>query len=210
MGCAGRSRQVTLPLCMHARGKRPSSRVARTLSCTTLRSDPLPPTSSAAMPTTEPTLGCDCGWTSNAGACSESDESYCWNACCLYPAPEESWPAYYDQLEPGRNSQARRATRRWASASASGLSLPAPRRLRPSGALGFLSRSDVRFSPCADAHRPHLPSQDLIWSPHPGEQTSGQRCEVPFIGERDECECPAAVKPRRGSATATHPVTLTQ
>ena len=57
------------------------------------------------MPTTEPTLGCDCGWTSNAGACSESDESYCWNACCLYPAPEESWPAYYDQLEPGRNSQ---------------------------------------------------------------------------------------------------------
>ena len=85
-----------------ARAARPSPRA---LSTATLRSDSLLPQARLAMPTTEPTLGCDCGWTSNAEACSESDNSYCWNACCLYPAPESGWPDYYDQLEPGRNSQ---------------------------------------------------------------------------------------------------------
>ena len=57
------------------------------------------------MPTADPNLGCECSWTLNAEACDNGDNSYCWNACCLYPMPESTWQAYYDQLDPGRNTQ---------------------------------------------------------------------------------------------------------
>ena len=58
------------------------------------------------MPTDEPNLGCECSWTNNNNACDNSDNSYCWNACCLHPLPESAWQAYYDQTDPQHGQSA--------------------------------------------------------------------------------------------------------
>ena len=55
---------------------------------------------------------CDCSWTKDAGACSHSDGSCCWNCCCKSPSDSR-------RRSPGPSSSRRRSPSPSASGSAS-------------------------------------------------------------------------------------------